>query len=101
MRSRYAAYALHLADYIIDTTHPENPSYSNKRAEWRKEILQFSQTTSFEGLKILEFIDGEKTATVTFTASLKQGGRDTTFTEKSQFAKVNGHWLYLKAVSFQ
>lgn len=101
MRSRYSAYALHLAEYIMNTTHPENPSYSTQRMQWKKQILQFSSETLFEGLKIQEFIDGEKMATVTFTAYLKQGSKDVTFTEKSQFVKVNGRWLYLAPVFFQ
>lgn len=85
----------------MDTTHPENPAYSIERAEWRKQILQFSKETTFEGLKIDAFIDGEKTATVTFTALLQQGRKDATFTEKSQFVKVNGRWLYQGPVFFQ
>lgn len=94
MRSRYSAYALHLADYIMNTTHPANPSYSKNRMEWKKSILQFSQNTTFEKLDILEFVDGEKNATVTFTAHLNQAGRVATFTEKSHFVKVDGRWLY-------
>lgn len=95
MRSRYAAYALGLADYIIQTTHPENSSYSLDFSKWKREILQFSQNTEFVGLKILEFVDGEQVASVTFTAYLKQQGDDATFTEKSYFKKVKERWLYV------
>ncbi len=94
MRSRYAAYALHLADYIVATTHPDNPAYSPDSSSWKKEILRFSHNTSFVGLKIVEFIDGAKSAYVTFTAYLKQNGQDATFTEKSHFVKVGGRWFY-------
>lgn len=89
MRSRYAAYALNLADYIISTTHPDNPQ--DKRA-----ISQFSKSTSFNDLKILDFQQHENTATVTFTAYLSQGTQDATFTEKSHFKRVDGRWLYKK-----
>ncbi len=95
MRSRYSAYAMHLADYIMQTTHKDNPSYKRPHSEERKnEILEFSKSTDFVGLKILEFIDGESEAYVTFTVYLKQGGKDVSFTEKSYFVKVQNKWLY-------
>ena len=34
MRSRYSAYARSLVDYIIKTTHPDNPSYKKDRDQW-------------------------------------------------------------------
>ncbi|MBX9688608.1 MAG: hypothetical protein K2X27_18005 [Candidatus Obscuribacterales bacterium] len=94
MRSRYSAYALCLADYIIRTTHPENESFQQNKAAWRKSLLKFSQQTRFEGLQIDEFVDGELNASVTFRAFLKQGGQDIGFSEKSCFEKVAGKWLY-------
>ena len=94
MRSRYAAYALGLTDYIMDTTHPTNSGYMSDRHAWQRQILQFSSGTRFDGLKILEFIDGETTAWVTFTAVMRQNGQDADFTEKSKFLKVDGQWLY-------
>lgn len=85
MRSRYAAYVLGLADYIIRT---------GARPQKRDEILRFSRETVFQGLTIHEWIDGEKEATVTFTAHLLQGGKDVSFTEKSRFVKAEGLWIY-------
>jgi SEC-C motif domain protein len=94
MRSRYAAYALALVEYIIATTHPDNPAYSSSHNRWKDEILAFSKETKFEGLSIEEFIDGKNFAFVTFKASLKRGSNDVSFTEKSRFEKVNSAWLY-------
>lgn len=94
MRSRYSAYALGLADYIIQTTHKDNPSYTKDLKKWKKGVLDFSKETLFEGLEISEFIDGEKEAYVTFTAYLKEGDKNVSFTEKSHFLKVDGRWLY-------
>ncbi len=90
MRSRYSAYALHLADYIINTTHPDNPDFSSARKEWEESILEFCRHTRFLGLKITEFIDGESEAFVTFEATLSGG----VLKEKSRFLKVEGKWLY-------
>ena len=90
MRSRYSAFALSLAEYIMATTHPNNSDYTEDKENWRKSILNFSQTTRFLGLKISEFIDGKEEAFVTFEAQLDHG----MLKEKSRFLKVEGKWLY-------
>lgn len=94
MRSRYSAYAMGLADYIISTTHPLNSSYSENRDSWKKQILQFSTNTKFVDLKILDFSSEEKKAYVTFHAVLFQGTKDVSFKERSCFLKENGSWFY-------
>jgi len=91
MRSRYSAFALELSNYIMATTHPNNPDYTENKEIWNKHILEFSQTTRFLGLKISEFIDGESEALVTFEAKLDSG----ILKEKSRFLKVEGKWLYV------
>ena len=98
MRSRYSAYALKDADYIIDTTHPLNPSYSSNKQQWKEDILHFAQNTIFEDLEIHDFEENDNWAYVTFTAYLGQDSQDATFTEKSRFEKINGKWLYLDGV---
>ncbi len=90
MRSRYCAYALGLAGYIMKTTHPDNPDYTADSGEWKQGILEFCRSTVFTGLKIIEFIDGENEAFVTFEARLGEY----TMKEKSRFLKENGRWLY-------
>jgi SEC-C motif-containing protein len=94
MRSRYAAYALDLCDYIIETTHKDNPNYETNLDEWRNSLHQFSKKTRFDSLTVIEFIDGDEEAFVTFTAYLRQDDADIAFTEKSTFHKVDGRWLY-------
>lgn len=98
MRSRYCAYAKGLVDYIIATTHPENPHYQPDRNLWRRSLKNFSQNTLFQGLKIMEYTDGDDLATVTFAAYLKQNKQDVSFIEKSRFVKVQDKWLYLDGV---
>lgn len=98
MRSRYAAYAIGLADYIIDTTHPDHPAYERNRKKWKKDILAFTRSTQFIGLDILDFTEGEYEAFVTFCAHLQQAGRDVSFTEKSTFLKEQGRWYYVMGV---
>lgn len=93
MRSRYCAYALSLADYIIQTTHP---SLYEPFSTWKKSILEFSHATSFDDLIILEKSLEIPLSTVTFKACLSQKGQDVSFTEKSTFIILDGIWLYYK-----
>jgi len=94
MRSRYAAFKLSLAKYIIKTTHKENPDYSTDIIKWEKDILDFSNNFTFVKLNILEFIDGEEIANVTFHVNILLKENDASFTEKSTFQKHNNQWLY-------
>lgn len=94
MRSRYSAYALGLTDYIIRTTHPENPGFQKDQKAWSKEIEAFSKNTEFTNLTILEFIDGDSEAIVAFDAELIQNNATFHLREKSHFIKVGPQWLY-------
>jgi len=98
MRSRYSAYAMSHIDYILKTTHPKNQDYAVPIQERKAQIEAFCTQTKFEGLTIISFEEHESAAYVTFRAQLSQEGRDTSFTEKSQFAKINNSWHYLKYV---
>ena len=90
MRSRYSAYAVGNSSYIIKTTHQNNPDFTDNIKAWQESIENFSQATDFLGLEILEFVDGEKEAFVTFRASLSSGD----MVEKSRFLKEGDEWLY-------
>ena len=94
MKSRYVAYAVGDASYIVKTTHPNNSDYTNNVKEWKQSIEQFSKATEFLGLEVLEFVDGEEEAFVTFKAKLSSGN----MVEKSRFLKVDGLWLYESGV---
>lgn len=105
MRSRYAAFALGLTDYIIETTHPNNSEWTESTESWKVSIENFSRQTRFLGLKILETEeestsklggDDISSATVTFLAKLARGDEDISFTEKSLFEKVDNKWKYLR-----
>ncbi|HEX2622308.1 MAG TPA: YchJ family metal-binding protein [Phototrophicaceae bacterium] len=90
MRSRFSGYALNQLDYIMLTTHPDHPQYRKDRAAWRKDLLQFTQSTVFAGLKILN-AEGN---TVTFHAILFQDGEDTSYVERSRFEQHEERWKY-------
>ena len=94
MRSRYSAYALDLATYIVRTTHPASPQYCPDLQLWAKKISEFSHHTEFKKLEVLHFQERGNLATVTFTAHIVQNRKDATFTEKSFFEKLKNRWLY-------
>ena len=91
MKSRYSAYVAQNANYIVKTTHPCNPDYTEEKNEWLNAIKLFSKSTNFLKLEILSFIDGEDEAFVTFKATYETGE----MIEKSRFLKLNGRWLYV------
>lgn len=96
MRARFSAYAHNQADYIIKTTHPASPHYTENFSTWKRSLNEFSKGTEFLKLEIVDFSAEGDLATVTFIAFLTQGGQDATFTEKSYFQKAKGEWLYLR-----
>ncbi len=94
MRSRYAAYALNLPDYIIQTTHPQSPHFQSDIELWKKEISEFSTQCDFVGLTILSEENGLPFSYVTFTAHIERKGSDCSFTEKSLFVFEKDRWVF-------
>ena len=95
MKSRYSAYAVSNSNYIINTTHQNNPDYTTNTTSWSEDIELFCKHTKFEKLEILDFIDDENESFVTFKATLIQDKKDVSFIEKSRFLKVDGKWFYV------
>ena len=95
MKSRFSAFAVLIADYIIFTTHENNSDYISDLKSWNQDIMNFSKNTRFERLEILDFIEGEVESFVTFKATFFQDNTDISFIEKSRFLKVEDKWLYI------
>lgn len=94
MRSRYAAYALGLIDYVIDTTDPAGSKYKSPRAIWTGELVEFCKSTHFLGLEIMTASENM----VTFRVNLIQNGKPSPYIERSIFTRPNGRWLYYDGV---
>lgn len=99
MRSRYSAYALQKPEYIIRTTHPDNPTYKENYNQWIQEIYHFCQNTQFQKLDILEVIEGTDKSYVTFNAQILQNSQNKELVEKSYFVKDESQWLYRDAIT--
>ncbi|MDM8546465.1 YchJ family metal-binding protein [Candidatus Venteria ishoeyi] len=92
MRSRYSAYVLKNADYLLKTWHPET----------RPAHLDFSDNPAWLRLKILETLAGQAEAvlgSVHFIAFYKINGQAQKMEENSSFEKMNGQWFYVQAAS--
>lgn len=85
MRSRYSAYALHLVDYLWETTHPA------KRYLYHKaEIEKWAKENHWLKLEIV----AAKKDMVEFKAFYQQGLKQYIHHEKSLFKKETGKWYY-------
>lgn len=91
MRSRYAAFAVRDAAYLLRTWHPDT----------RPDILDLDPGTRWERLEILGTTEGSAfhtMGTVTFRAYFKDNGRAGSLYEKSRFVRHGGAWVYGSAV---
>lgn len=84
MRSRYAAYALQNTDYVRRTWHPGTCPPD----------LNLEGGVRYTGLSV-HHAEGNE---VTFTATLKAGGRTHRMRERSTFAQRDGKWVYVGGV---
>ncbi|WEO75767.1 YchJ family metal-binding protein [Cryobacterium sp. SO2] len=91
MRSRYAAFAVGDADYLLRSWHPRT----------RPETLELDPSVRWLRLDIERTSRGGPLDTegiVEFTAYSVRDGIRTQQHEVSRFEKVSGDWLYLDAV---
>jgi len=99
MRSRYSAYAVGDVQHVLRTTHPDGPHYRTDRAVWEREVLTFCQATEFLALTVHgSGFDPDMAGWVEFTATLRRGGADASFRERSRFRPHEGRWCYLDGV---
>lgn len=86
MRSRYSAFVLERADYLLDTWHPRT----------RPQRLEFEPGLRWLGLTVQHHqpLDQDN-ATVRFVARNKLGGRATRLVEHSRFVREDGRWFYV------
>ncbi len=91
MRSRYAAFAVQDAPYLLRTWHPET----------RPPGVDFDPAMRWVRLEILDTTEGSafhSTGTVTFRAHYTDDGRPDSLHEKSRFVRHEGAWVYATPV---
>jgi len=86
MRSRYCAFVLEDADYLLATWHPSR----------RPASIDFEPGLKWLGLEVREHrrIDASH-AEVEFVARSRLAGRAQRLHERSRFVCEDGHWYYL------
>ncbi|GAB3982619.1 YchJ family metal-binding protein [Plantactinospora veratri] len=90
MRSRFSAYAVGDADYLLRTWHPET----------RPVRLALDPALRWTRLDILDTDRGgllDSTGTVEFRAHYRRSGRPGELHERSRFGRADGEWRYLDA----
>lgn len=85
MRSRYSAFTLELADYVLATWHP---------ATRPPEMTLADEKTQWLSLKVLSAEQQDDAATVEFVARYKINGRAHRLHEISSFVRENARWFY-------
>ena len=92
LRSRYTAFVLGHIDYIVSTHHSKTAHEVN-----RQEIEEWSQSSEWQGLKILQKEAGEagdSQGTIVFHAQYTVNGKVNDHFEKALFEKENGDWKF-------
>jgi len=86
MRSRYSAFVLERADYLLATWHSTT----------RPASLEFDEGTKWLGLEVREHKPtGADTAEVEFVARYRVQGRAVRLHERSRFVREDGRWFYV------
>ncbi len=84
MRSRYSAYVLGLADYLLSTWHPGTVPGELELAPVRWLGLQVCRSQASKDAGVVEFV-----------ARYRENGRGVRLHEISRFVREDGRWLYV------
>ena len=86
MRSRYSAFVLKRADYLLATWHPGT----------RPASLDFDPGAHWLGLEVRAHIrTGAAAAEVEFVARMRVAGKAVRLHERSRFVQEGGRWFYV------
>ncbi|MFD9421728.1 MULTISPECIES: YchJ family protein [unclassified Streptomyces] len=91
MRSRYTAFVVQDAAYLLRSWHPDT----------RPPAVEFDPAMRWVRLEILDTTEGSAfhtTGTVTFRAHYTDNGRPGSLHEQSRFVRHQGAWVYAAAV---
>jgi SEC-C motif-containing protein len=104
VRARYTAYAKRVVDFIVASTHPDNPNYVRDVEHWKRTI----ESNSYDDFLLNQCVIleeeeiSETVAKVKFLAKMthRETGERTAFVETSTFERdpETGAWLYREGV---
>ncbi|WP_394828541.1 YchJ family protein [Pendulispora albinea] len=94
MRSRYAAFALGLGGYLLETLSAGHPDRDLPPDDYVRQLSRAREKQRFMGLTILEASEDGDRGEVRFHARIFERGQDRSFTERSAFVREDGAWRY-------
>jgi len=101
MRSRYAAFALGLAGYLVQTLAQAHDDLALPRETLLRSLSSAKDHQRFMGLSVLHAEDIETGGTVLFYARIFVKGQDRSFAEHSRFVRENGAIKYASGVMIE
>ncbi len=94
MRSRYAAFALGLGEYLVRTLAADHPDRSLPHAAFVQELRRAHERQRFLGLRVLHTRVAGDEGEVLFHARIFEHGTDHSFAELSRFVRETVGWRY-------
>lgn len=95
MRSRFAAFALGLGGYLVETLAEGHEDRRAPPDVLARELGRVRERQKFLGLVVLEASENGDTGEVLFHARVFERGRDRSFAELSTFVReADGAWRY-------
>ena len=98
MRSRFAAFALGLGDYLVRTLAAAHPDRAHPAPVLARELSRVKDRQRFLGLRILFASEDGDAGEVLFHARIFERGADRSFAELSTFTREEGEWRYASGV---
>jgi SEC-C motif-containing protein len=98
MRSRYAAFALGLGPYLVQTLASDHEDVALPRADLIRELSRARERQRFMGLRILHEAEAGAEGEVMFYARIFEKGIDGSFVELSRFVREGGAWRYASGI---
>jgi SEC-C motif-containing protein len=97
MRSRFSAFALQNAPYLLRTVHPTHSDRKRPEAEVLRDLLRATRAFEYRSLAILDAVPPDESgrAQVEFRAELVDRGRVRSFIERSDFLHDGTGWRYV------
>ncbi len=99
MRSRYSAFALGDAEYLVKTISSDHEDRSADPAALVAALREVCRTSRFMALTVKTAREDGDRATVSFHVRVFVGGRDRSFEETSAFVREDGAWRYQRALA--
>ena len=98
MRSRYAAFALGLGEYLVTTLAADHPDRALPNAEHVRSLSRAKESQRFLDLRILHTATDGDQGEVLFYARIFERGADRSFAELSSFRREGAEWRYESGV---